>query len=198
MRFCIGKTNVEVTFLFCILISFLVFFDKDYTVLFCFVFILFHELSHIISMLFCGVKIKSIAFEPFGIYIEKEEINLSATKNFLILVSGCAFNFGACFSFVIAFCVFKRIIFLKCAVINFSLFVFNALPVKNLDGGDTLYLILNEFKKVKNPLNTVKIVSVTVCALLFALGIILCVKVRFNPSLIISSVYLAFSLFLSP
>ena len=197
MKFTIRKTKVEITFLFCIFISLLLAFDKSGNVLLCFVFIVFHELSHVVAMHFCAVKIKRIAFETFGIYIEKEEKELSASKNFLILLSGCAFNFSACFCFVTAFCLSEKNIFLKCAIINFSLFAFNALPIKNLDGGDMLYLLLNEFELVKNPLNTVKSMSLATCALLFVLGVILCVKVRFNPSLIIVSLYLSFSLFLS-
>ena len=197
MKFGLRKISVEISFLFCIFVCLLVAFDKSGTVLLCFVFILFHELSHILAMCVCGVNIKRIAFEPFGIYIEKSQEPLSAKRSFMILISGCAFNFAACFFFALLFHFFKNKIFLNCALINFSLFIFNALPIKNLDGGEALLLLLGELKLAENPLNTVKIISLICCFCLFALCIILCAKVRFNPSLIIVSLYLSFSLFLS-
>ncbi len=197
MSFKVNNVTINISFLFCIFVCFMVAFDKNGTVLLCFIFMLFHELSHIIAMIFCRVKIKKLYFEPFGIYIEKEEKSLNAKQDFLVLISGCFFNFAACFCFAVAFFALKNATFLKCALINFALCIFNALPIKNLDGGDVLLLLLNELKSVKNPLNTVKIISLICCFGLFVLGVIICAKVRFNPSLIIVSVYLAFSLFLS-
>ena len=196
MSFKIKEISIEITFLFCIFLCFIVAFDKSGSVLLCFIFILFHELSHILTMCFCGVKINTVAFEPFGIYIEKQEKYLSPKQNYLILISGCVFNFAAFFCFALLFYFSQNKNFLNCSLINFSLFIFNALPIRNLDGGEALLLLLSEFELAQNPLNTVKSISLVCCACLFVLGIILCVKVRFNLSLIIVSLYLSFSLFL--
>lgn len=196
MSLSVKNINIQITFLFCIFLCLIVAFDKTGNVFLSVLFIILHELSHIIAMRLCGVKIKKVAFEAFGIYIEKDDYSPKYTQNLFILISGCAFNFFACFAFFALFLFWRNKIFLKSALINFSLCVFNALPVKNLDGGDALYLLLSELKLVKNPLTTVKIISFITCLCLFAAGIILCVKVRLNPSLIIVSLYLLFSLFI--
>ena len=195
MSFKIGKTEFKISFLFCILLALLITFDSDNILFFTFIFALFHELSHILMMIILRQRVKEISFEPFGIFIKKEENESSFKADILIFSAGCIFNLFAFALFFLAYHFTGLKIFLKLFAINFILFAFNALPAKNLDGGDCLKLISEKYLSPENADKSGKIISAATAATLFATGMILCLKVGFNPSLLITALYLMFKTF---
>lgn len=190
MRFSIGKVRVEISFLFCILLSCLVLFDSG-LFLAAFLLVCAHESAHLFAMFLCGVHIDSVALEPFGILIKREKKALAFGREICIIFAGCFANVFLATGSMILYCFFgKKSIFLQLFFINIALAVFNILPITGLDGGDALLLILRRHKSEENAVNTGKTVSIICCILLFIIGMIICFKVRLNPSLCFFSLFL--------
>ena len=190
MRFSIGGVRIEISFLFCILLSCLVLFDRG-VFLFAFLMVCVHEIAHLFAMLLFGVKIDGIALEPFGILIKKELKALLYYQNMCIVFAGCFANFllaGIC---IFLYCFFeKNNIFMRFFSINIALAVFNLLPITGLDGGQALQLMIAHYRSAKNAEIIGKIASSIGCVLLLIFGMIICFKIRLNPSLCFLSLFL--------
>lgn len=101
---------------------------------------LVHEMGHIVPMVISGRKIKSIEFSGTGIKIVPiYDRLLSKRCDIIIMISGCLSNFLLT---AIVF-IFKVYPLYDVAYISLSLGIFNALPIKSLDGYDVLQLIIN-------------------------------------------------------
>lgn len=102
---------------------------------------LIHEMGHIIPMTIYGRKIKSIEFGGTGIKIVPiYDRMLSKKCDVIIMISGCLSNFILT---AIVF-VFNIQSMYSVAYVSLSLGVFNALPIKSLDGFDVVQLIINK------------------------------------------------------
>ncbi|MBE6818123.1 MAG: hypothetical protein E7517_03060 [Ruminococcaceae bacterium] len=195
MCFSIGQVRVEISFLFCILLSCLVLFDSG-LFLAAFIMVCAHECAHLFAMYLCGVHIDSVELEPFGILIKKERKALAFSRQMCIIFAGCFANLFLAVISIILHCFFsEKSIFLQLFFINAALAFFNLLPITGLDGGQALQLFLSRYKCERFALNTGKTVSCFCCVLLFALGMIMSFKVRLNPSLCFFSLFLLIQTF---
>lgn len=156
MHFNIHNTKVEVKFLFVALITLLMFVDKTGVFLYCFVASLLHEMGHITAMFIFNDPPLSMIFEAYGICINKRE-NTSYFKQTIILLAGPLIN-------IILGIMFYRFggesgkIF---SASNFSLALFNLLPLRGLDGGEIIMCILEYFFGYK----TSNIISIVISSL---------------------------------
>lgn len=172
-------------------------FDKNGYILIAFLSVTLHECAHIAAMKIFGAELRSVGFEPFGIVVKKEKYALSGKAALIVSAAGCTVNFVIGAVMLLIYLFVKKKFILNVSAVNFLLFAVNVLPVKNLDGGDVMHLFLAERTSPEKALKAEKAVSLCVCALMFTLGIIIWVKVGFNPTLFILSLYLAFSAFTS-
>jgi stage IV sporulation protein FB len=193
MDFRIGKTHFHISFLFCALMSVMILFDKNGYILTAFLSVTVHECAHIAVMKFYGEGIKSVSFQPFGVIIDKDKYGLPPAKKIIVSCAGCAVNGLISAVCAVIYKISDTKIFSVIAAVNFLLFCVNILPVLNLDGGDIMSALLMRSMPEAKAIKAEKIISLFTCAILLAVGIIICVKVRFNPSLIILSVYLGIS-----
>lgn len=124
-------------------------------------FALIHELSHMISGIFLGLKPKTLQIMPFGLsvifeaYESKKMINL---KKIIIAGSGPAVNIMIA---IITFILNKDLSNIIYA--NLIIAFFNILPIYPLDGGRILKLILKsryQYDKVED--FTTKVSNVTI------------------------------------
>lgn len=105
--------------------------------------ILFHELGHVISMLYYGFKIDKIIIYPFGglikvsDYIDKD-INSELIVSISGLVSQCLFYYIVC-NFI------DNRDYVILSVYHYSMFFLNIIPIYPLDGFKIVNLILNKF-----------------------------------------------------
>lgn len=196
MKLNIGKIELKISFLFCILLALLIVFDRENILSLTYIFVFLHESAHILTMILLGQRIKSVSLEAFGIFIQKQENKSGFMNDFLIMISGCLFNLFAFVIFYLLFQYNEKKLFLYSYCINFILFAFNILPIKNLDGGDITELILNRLLSTENADKSGKIISFITSIGLLIIGMILCLKVGFNLSLIITSLYLLFKSFM--
>lgn len=103
---------------------------------------LVHEMGHIVPMVISGRKIKSIEFGGTGIKIVPlYDKMLLIEWDIIIMVSGCLSNF----LLTAIVLIFKIYPLYNVAYVSLSLGIFNALPIKSLDGYDVVQLIVNNY-----------------------------------------------------
>ena len=142
----------------------------------CYLFIIFHELSHIIFATIFGKKIIKIKLSLAGICVTFSNEYLSVIKRIIMYLVGPISNF------VLAL-IFNNIDFIY--EVNLFLGILNLLPIYPLDGYNILLVILDLVNK-SNYINFIE--RVFISSLLFiSISIFL---LYFNPSLIIFVTYI--------
>lgn len=163
-------------FLFVVALVFAMFFDKNNAVIVGVVASICHECGHLIAMHFCKEVCTDlkIGLGRVDILRDGKTFKSSFEKEILILISGPAFNFFAagisvfCKHFLCEFGVYK--LFLAA---NIAMGVVNLLPVYFLDGGQILYLVLDNFyseefaKAILNMTSIAFLVILSICAIIF-------------------------------
>ncbi len=138
----------------------------------CYLFILFHELSHIIFASFYGKKIKRIKLSLAGVCVTFNNVRLSVIKNIIIYIAGPLSNLCLAILFSNIEFIFE---------INIFLCILNLMPIFPLDGYNILNCIINK-KIIVNYIQILFIIS------LFFISI--CVFIHnLNPSLFIFFLY---------
>lgn len=164
------KIKVNYLTLYFFLISFLCGYIKNTLVIFFIV--IFHELGHIIISLILGYKIKSIELFPFGGITKIDNIyNASFYKCFLISIMGVLFQ-------MLLFIFFKDSFFVK---MNYSIMLFNLLPIIPLDGSKILFELFALFLPFKKTIKCFYITSF----IFIIIYILINFKYNFNNYLII-------------
>lgn len=142
----------------------------------CYLFIIFHELSHIIFATIFGKKIIKIKLSLAGICVTFSNEYLSVIKRIIMYLVGPISNF------VLAL-IFNNIDFIY--EVNLFLGILNLLPIYPLDGYNILLAILDLVNK-SNYINFIE--RVFISSLLFiSISIFL---LYFNPSLLIFVTYI--------
>ena len=183
MKLICKNTIIEIENLFLIILISFLFSDKIKMFLtsyyMCYLFITFHELSHILIASIFGKKIRKIKLSIAGVCV-----NFFEYKDIKYLKNICIYMAGPLSNVLFAF-IFKNINFIF--EINIFLSVLNLMPVFPLDG----YHIINETVSVFNEnirgfiINTIQIV---VLLLLFFMSLVVIIN-TFNPSLLIFFCY---------
>lgn len=137
------KIKIHLLFYVLAIICILTGFFKQFLYLFLLIFI--HELGHAMVAMFYKWNIEKIKILPFGgVTVFKENLNKPIKEEFIILISGPIFQL--LFYFLVKNYV-SRADLLK--IYNYSLLLFNYLPIIPLDGGRLLNLVLNKITSFK-------------------------------------------------
>lgn len=149
----------------------------------CYIFILFHEMSHMLFGAIFGREIEKIKFTISGVSVLfKEDIlgcNISRIKKLIIYFAGPFANFFMAFIFKDRIMLFEINIFLGCL---------NLIPIYPLDGYNVLCIFLYDFKNKKNILKTM-------CRIVFFLLLIISiiqVMLYKTISFLVFTIYLIF------
>jgi len=158
--------------------------------------VLIHELSHLLCAIFFGVEIKSIVILPFGMTLRlSSDLIRYPKKEIMIALSGPLSNV-----IMIAVAQFfyksygENLNFLLFLIVNWSVLILNLIPVPPLDGGRVLRAVLIKSSGLMASAKVVQKLSRVFVTVIFALGILILVVTRGNPSLCIIGAFLAFSL----
>lgn len=128
--------KIRIGFLFVAMLSLLSLADKSGCVFLSVMFSLLHEMGHITALAICKEPIDSLTLHPFGISMKlKTSSALSFGEELFVLLSGCVTN--------LVFIIFPTS--QTVTYINIGIFLFNILPIANLDGGRTVRLLLIRF-----------------------------------------------------
>lgn len=194
MCFRVGNTDYKITFLFCAVFALLIAFDNG-NLLLSFLAVCAHEGAHLFAMKAYQQPIKSVRLEAFGILIEREKTPAALRQNLVIGMAGCAANLAAFLLFGTGYYWLRDMWLLRAAFINLGLCMLNVLPVQGLDGGQVVLLLARCKTNEEKAVVTAKFISFITCGIVFLFGVILCLKIRFNPSICLLAVFLGFHTF---
>lgn len=126
----------------------------------CYLFIVFHEISHMLIASIFGIKTKRLYIRISGLNICLDSYNRRGLKWLLIFLTGPLFNM------ILAY-IFENIPMVY--TINLALAIINLIPIYPLDGYNVLKIILKQLK-IKQK-NIEKIIEIMVIILLMIVGI---------------------------
>lgn len=141
----------------------------------CYLFIIFHELSHIIFASLFGKKIKKIKLSLAGVCVIFNNDDLKIVEKLIMYMAGPVANICLAVAFYNIDFIFE---------INIFLAILNLVPVYPLDGYNILKCILDLIH-----INVLKNVEYTFLSLLFFISIYI-LFYSYNPSLFIFFIYI--------
>ena len=152
-------------------------------------FVTIHEMAHITTALFFQGKISEIFITPLGERCTIKNINsLSSIAKMLIIFSGPFVSI--LLGFILYYFFPKGGVMEFCSFINFSIGIFNLLPVLPLDGGAFLLVFFGRKKGVIYVGRKICILTKIIGIFITALGVIQFAIYPFNISLFILGVFL--------
>ena len=175
--------KICVSFPFMVFITLLSQFDTTGLLIISFLAILFHELGHLLIIKFLGIKNFKLIFILGSVKVVIKEI-LPQNKMALIALGGPLINL-----ILTIFILFENYYLAYFGACNIIVFLFNMLPIKQLDGGDILKYLLkllfkNYSEKAFNLLSLIFILLFTAfCGTFFIIK-------YYNPTLLIVGIYL--------
>ena len=194
MKFRVLKTEITISYLIICTASICIIAGIFDSFLYCLFAIIIHETGHIILMCIFGYAPEKIKISLFEISIsDRKRQERSFIQNFLIIFFGPFANF-ICFILFYLLYLIGNDYFLYFAAANFSVGLFNILPVMSLDGGQLLYLILSRFFSDTGSQRIVNVITFIIIFPLATFGFILLFNSKYNFSLLIVCIYLVFSL----
>lgn len=138
----------------------------------CYLFILFHELSHIVVATLFGKKIKLIKLSIAGVSVAFNNEELEIVKNIIIYLAGPVSNICLAIMFYNIDFVFE---------INMFLAILNLMPLYPLDGYNVIKCLFDTRKLFW--------IQYLFLSLLFIVSIVT-IFVSYNPSLLILFIYI--------
>lgn len=187
MKFKLGSTLFEASFIAVALMSLVLVIDVTGNIAMCFLCAILHECGHIIAMRCFGIVPKSITLRLFDIVI-KADSDKAFLPDLLITLSGPLTNI---FLAVLFYFFCKPLCY-----VNLYIALFNLLPLDTFDGGRALSLILSRKFSIKSVRIILKILTFAFLVPIFLLGIQVLLYSKYNYSLLLISLYLLAILFL--
>ena len=181
--------------LFFAVITLLLTFSVDSTVLIALISSILHEYGHLLVLLKLGCEIKSVTLSFYGMKILRQgETKLDLKKEITVCLAGVTVNFFLCvLSFLFGF-IFESQLLIKIFSVNLILGIFNSLPVFSLDGGRAFLNLLEcRFDIIKSE-KILRIISFVFLGFITVSGIILFIK-NGNFTLLVCCIYILFSYF---
>ena len=118
-----------------------------------FIFILLHELGHLVTGITIGLKVKKINIHISGLSVEFENYGKQRNANKIVVdIAGPLINISA---LVIAIIIKQE----EIAYINLLLAIVNLLPIYPLDGGQILRTLLRKRFTYKETINFIESIS---------------------------------------
>ncbi len=180
--------RVEISVPFTVLLVFLLINDKTGLMSASLFAVFFHELGHLAVMVMYHCQPKTVKLSSSGILICGSAF-CTAKENLIIAMSGPIVNLVLSVVFILLSKLFCCTLLLYFAVVQFLVGFVNLLPVKGLDGGTALNIILSKFSRI-NAEFICNIVSIVLSCLLLTVGVAVSVKNAGNPSLMLLGIYL--------
>ena len=173
--------KIYVWFSFFAIISLLLVLSKNDLIIYGVAAAIIHELGHLTAFLIKGYPPKEIHLEYSGIRLIPQRNLFSFKDESIILLSGSIVN-------IIFFFLFYKLIKIW-AFMHLILGIFNLLPMKSLDGGQFVLMVMQNLFGVKKGIFVSNIIFVITEALLVTAGVFLFFKTG-NFTLILTVIHL--------
>lgn len=142
-----------------------------------------HELAHLIVCKVLGGKLGGIYPNCAGLLISYYPADMSYFREAVVLLAGSFAN-------LVLGLIFLCFDVPRISVVNVAVGLLNLLPMKGLDGGEVMYLLMSYFINEYSAYKIVRIISAFL-AILFWLGIVFYeLRLGINISLLLLSVYI--------
>ena len=188
-------TKVRISFFFALSLFVISTFDRSNVICMNLLCAALHECGHIAAMILLGERPKEIHFTPFGLRIERKEMNSMNFRNeALIALAGPMTNFFLALSAVLIQKILSINLFAFIAV-NTVLGVLNMAVCEPLDGYRAARYILMQKTSEEKTEKILKISSLVFLFPLAAAGFYVLIKSGYNFTLLLVAVYLCAFLF---
>ncbi len=147
---------IKSNFLFCILIFFLLFFDRFNIFLFCIISSVIHESVHIALYMILYKQIPSLRFSIFGISLKNNNIN--PNKNLTILIFAPLTNILIAIIGILNLNIKFQMDVFVFSYINLILGILNLLPIEYLDGGRVYDIVFYKYSRFSKIFNIISLV----------------------------------------
>jgi len=172
-------------------------FDKQQSMIVSLAAALIHETGHIWAMHICRSKPQKIIIKIFDIQIvDCNRVMRSIKSDIFIVISGIIINIISCILFFGLFYLLKKQILYKLAYANLFVGLFNALPAATLDGGQAVYLMIARKFSANTASLVIDILTVITIIPVGISGILVLLNSKYNFSLLFISIYLMSALVL--
>lgn len=183
-------SKVQVSSGFILLVALLLMFDNTGILLLLAISMAIHELGHYIAIKAFGGSITSLRFEFVGLEMQCDNTNVPYWGEMIIAVSGPMFSFLLAYGAALFGKLHASQDAYYLAGVSFILGLFNSMPVKQLDGGRTLYMLLAWLFGINIAEIVVCAVSCMTIFLLLLAGMMLLIVTRWNFTLLVFAVWL--------
>jgi stage IV sporulation protein FB len=162
--------------------------------IFAFIWVFLHELTHILIALKYGCKFYNISFHIFGLSAELSDINILKDKEKIIIyLSGALFNIVMAVLFYILSFKYNNSFIETSINLNIGLAIFNLLPAYPLDGSRILEIILSKKILFKKSQKIISIISFIIAGLFIGIGVYIYIFLHsLNFSMIIGGIIIIY------
>lgn len=188
MIFKLFNIEFQISVPFAVMFAFLLVTDKTGLMSASLLAVVLHEMGHLVWMKKCRTAPKSVKMSLGGVLMIGSAF-CTAKESISIALAGPIVNFLFTVVFYSLGVYFDNVLLAAFGVVQFLVGAINLLPVKGLDGGTVLTVLLEKYCK-RNVVLIVKLVSFFVSVAILVLGIAVAVKNTSNPSLLLLGIYL--------
>lgn len=178
------KIKIRISVYFAAVVTFALIFVPDGNALLSLLCCMLHETGHLAAIRFFGGSVRSISFGAYGMRIDaSHSLKISPLKEAVISLAGPVVN------------VILLIIGIMTEIsglfrINLCLCIFNLLPVGMTDGQSALKNVLSAITDREKAKAALKIISTAFLIVIYAIGLAVLIKTKYNFSLLAVAVYM--------
>ena len=191
MSFKFRHLCVEISFPLVALMTAVIIFDTSMSVMICFASVIAHETGHLLAMKHFGSYPQKIKLTLFDIaIIDRKKITRSNKAELVITLAGVTVNFIlvtiSYFLMNISENSYIQMIFDT----NFTLGLFNSLPIDSLDGGQALIILLSMKFSPFTSMKILDIISFVILIPVAVMGFLVLLQSKYNFTLLLTALYL--------
>ncbi len=189
MKFNFLGTKIYVSFFFMAAVTLMLATDRTGYMLPTLFAVIIHEMAHLFVMWVQDCAPLSVRLIPASVQINNK-FSFSPKNDLLIAAAGPAANLILCGCLYFNYAAFGNLTVLYYALLNLIIGCFNLLPVKGLDGGTILYILVCKFADVNKANLVMRIITLILAVVIIFVAITLTIRHKLNISMYIVGIYL--------
>ena len=191
MSFKFRHLCVEISFPLVALMTAVIIFDTSMSVMICFASVIAHETGHLLAMKHFGSYPQKIKLTLFDIaIIDCKKTTRSNKAELIITLAGVTVNFILVIISYFLINIFQNPYIEMFLDTNFTLGLFNILPIDSLDGGQALFILLSMKFSPFTSMKILNIISFMILIPVAVMGFLVLLQSKYNFTLLLTALYL--------